>query len=96
MGYQIGIDVGGTFTDLLVCDDDGRTRICKSPTTPADPSLGVFTALERAAQGTGFELRDFLADVDAIVERPTTTIVLPGDTGLSCDQWGNYLLEKAV
>ena len=46
MGYQIGIDVGGTFTDLLVCDEDGRTRICKSPTTPADPSLGVFTALE--------------------------------------------------
>ena len=32
----------------------------------------------------------------AIVEQPTTTIVLPGDTGLSCDQWGNYLLEKAV
>ena len=31
----------------------------------------------------------------AIVEQPTTTIVLPGDTGLSCDQWGNYLLEKA-
>ena len=29
MGYQIGIDVGGTFTDLLVCDDDGSTRICK-------------------------------------------------------------------
>ena len=25
MGYQIGIDVGGAFTDLLVCDDDGRT-----------------------------------------------------------------------
>ena len=25
MGYQIGIDVGGAFTDLLVCNDDGRT-----------------------------------------------------------------------
>ena len=73
MGYQIGIDVGGTFTDLLVCDDDGRTRICKSPTTPADPSLGVFTALEQAARDTGFELRDFLAGVDAIVHGTTIT-----------------------
>ena len=73
MGYQIGIDVGGTFTDLLVCDEDGRTRICKSPTTPADPSLGVFTALEQAARDTGFELRDFLAGVDAIVHGTTIT-----------------------
>ena len=73
MGYQIGIDVGGTFTDLLVCDDDGRTRICKSPTTPADPSLGVFNALEQAALDDRAELRDFLAQVDAIVHGTTIT-----------------------
>ena len=29
----------------------------------------------------------------AIIEQPTTTIVLPGDTQLGCDEWGNYLLE---
>ena len=73
MGYQIGIDVGGTFTDLLVCDEDGRTRICKSPTTPPDPSLGVFDALEQAARDSGAELRDFLARVDAIVHGTTIT-----------------------
>lgn len=73
MGYQIGIDVGGTFTDLLVCDEEGRTRICKSPTTPADPSLGVFAALEQAAQDSRLELRDFLSRVDAIVHGTTIT-----------------------
>ena len=73
MGYQIGIDVGGTFTDLLVCDDAGRTRICKSPTTPADPSLGVFTALQQAAQDNQLELRDFLEQVEAIVHGTTIT-----------------------
>ena len=73
MGYQIGIDVGGTFTDLLVCDDDGSTRICKSPTTPADPSLGVFDALEQAARNNGVALRDFLEQVDAIVHGTTIT-----------------------
>ena len=73
MGYQIGIDVGGTFTDLLVCDEEGRTRICKSPTTPADPSLGVFAALEQAAQDSRIGLRDFLSRVDAIVHGTTIT-----------------------
>ena len=73
MGYQIGIDVGGTFTDLLVCDEEGRTRICKSPTTPADPSLGVFAALEQAAQDSRIGLQDFLSRVDAIVHGTTIT-----------------------
>ena len=73
MGYQIGIDVGGTFTDLLVCDEEGSTRICKSPTTPADPSEGVFTALELAAQDNRVELQDFLARVDSIVHGTTIT-----------------------
>lgn len=73
MGYQIGIDVGGTFTDLLVCDEEGRTRICKSPTTPADPSLGVFAALEQAAQDGRIGLQDFLSQVDAIVHGTTIT-----------------------
>ena len=73
MGYQIGIDVGGTFTDLLVCDEGGNTRICKSPTTPADPSEGVFTALELAAQDNRVELQDFLARVESIVHGTTIT-----------------------
>ena len=73
MGYQIGIDVGGTFTDLLVCDEEGSTRICKSPTTPADPSRGVFTALELAAQDNRVELQDFLARVESIVHGTTIT-----------------------
>ena len=73
MRYQIGIDVGGTFTDLLVCDEAGNTRICKSPTTPADPSLGVFAALELAAQDSGVGLGDFLSRVDAIVHGTTIT-----------------------
>ena len=32
----------------------------------------------------------------AIIEQPTTTIVLPGDTELGCDEWGNYLLTRVL
>ena len=73
MGYQIGIDVGGTFTDLLVCDEQGSTRIFKASTTPTDPSLGVFDALEQAAQCNRVGLRTFLSRVEAIVHGTTIT-----------------------
>lgn len=44
--YRLGVDVGGTFTDFVLLDEnDGTIRIAKSLTTPADPSLGVFTGL---------------------------------------------------
>lgn len=42
----IGIDVGGTFTDLVFCDTgSGAMKIHKTPTTPDDPALGVMTGL---------------------------------------------------
>ena len=38
----IGVDVGGTFTDLVLADTDtGRATVHKVPTTPDDPSIGV-------------------------------------------------------
>jgi len=44
--YRLGVDVGGTFTDFVLLDEnDGAIRIAKSLTTPADPSVGVFTGL---------------------------------------------------
>jgi N-methylhydantoinase A len=39
--YRIGVDVGGTFTDLVAVDDAGRAVLEKVPSTPDDPSQGV-------------------------------------------------------
>ncbi len=36
----VGIDVGGTFTDIAVLED-GRLQVRKPPSTPHDPSLGI-------------------------------------------------------
>ena len=44
-GIRIGVDVGGTFTDLVVEDPSGGLRSCKVPTTPAEPAAGVLNGL---------------------------------------------------
>ena len=48
--YRIGIDVGGTFTDLVLARPDGSIVLEKSPTTPQDQSIGVVTGIERLAE----------------------------------------------
>jgi N-methylhydantoinase A len=46
MGYRVGVDVGGTFTDLVALEEaSGRLHILKRPTTPADQSEGVADGL---------------------------------------------------
>src|SRR5262245_25660238 len=42
---RIGVDVGGTFTDLVLQDLSGRLRSCKVPTTPAEPAAGVLNGI---------------------------------------------------
>lgn len=62
-----GIDVGGTFTDLILIDgrDGGRVRIAKTPTTPDNQAHGVVAALAEAATSP--------AGIDLIVHGTTTT-----------------------
>jgi N-methylhydantoinase A len=49
MATRIGVDVGGTFTDLIFYDDQsGETRVGKEPTTPLAPEEGVLAAITSA------------------------------------------------
>ncbi len=58
-GVRIGIDIGGTFTDLQVLDErTGAGGSVKVPTTPADPSIGLLNGLTEAAGRFGFTLAD--------------------------------------
>lgn len=46
MAYRLGVDVGGTFTDLALLDDDsGRLTVGKVPSVPADPSQGILAGI---------------------------------------------------
>ncbi|MBR0653684.1 hydantoinase/oxoprolinase family protein [Plastoroseomonas arctica] len=52
--YSLGIDIGGTFTDLVLLDPEtGRTAIWKESTTPDDPSRGAMGGLARLLDASG-------------------------------------------
>ena len=56
--YRIGIDVGGTFTDLVAADAEGRVTMAKAASTPEDQSLGVMEGLTLIAREQGQALHD--------------------------------------
>src|SRR5215470_13179932 len=52
-GVRIGVDVGGTFTDVVAWDPTGGMESCKVPTTPANPAEGVLNGIATLAPRTG-------------------------------------------
>ena len=54
--WRLGVDVGGTFTDvLLINEESGRLFSAKVPSTPDDSSRGVLAGIERACANAGIE-----------------------------------------
>jgi N-methylhydantoinase A len=67
----IGIDVGGTFTDLVAIDAAGRTVFAKSPSTPTDQSIGVMAGLDELARRLGLSTAEMLARTGRLVHGTT-------------------------
>ena len=69
--WRIGVDVGGTFTDMVLRDATGTVRIFKSPSVPADPTEGVLGVLRLAAQQLDLPLSGLLRDCALFVHGST-------------------------
>jgi N-methylhydantoinase A len=65
--YRVGIDVGGTFTDLMIADDDGIVAVGKMLTTPAEPARAIEEVLCVALEDSGIGA----ANLDRIVHGTT-------------------------
>ena len=72
MGFRVGVDVGGTFTDLICVTPAGEIVLDKTPTTLDDQSTGVMNGLEQLADRFGVELDGFCRDLDILVHGTTT------------------------
>lgn len=80
---RIGLDIGGTFTDVVLLDGTGRLRLHKVPTTPADPAEGAMRGLSEVLLAHGSRLADCETLVhgttlvtNAVIERLGATTAL--------------------
>jgi N-methylhydantoinase A len=69
--YRIGIDIGGTFTDLVLVDGSGEVIFGKTPSNPEDQSIGVMAGLQMIAERVGLEVDALLGETERIVHGTT-------------------------
>ncbi len=71
-GYRVGVDVGGTFTDLICVTPDNHVVLDKTPSTLDDQSTGVMNGLTELAQQFGLTLQELCGQLDIVVHGTTT------------------------
>jgi len=78
--WRIGVDIGGTFTDLVLVDESGVLRVVKVPSTPREPAEGVMSALEAVAGTVGLKTTELLRECELFVHGSTiaTNTMLEG------------------
>src|SRR5262249_36755145 len=72
MGYRVGVDVGGTFTDLICVTPAGEIVLDKTPSTLDDQSRGVMTGLGQLAERFGLSLNEFCTQLATLGPGTTT------------------------
>lgn len=66
MGYVIGVDIGGTFTDCTVLTPEGQVVIGKASSSPPNFETGFVDAIGSAARRMGMQLADLIGSADGI------------------------------
>jgi len=75
MGYRLGIDVGGTFTDFALYDEGtGRLEIRKVLSTPSDPSVAVLQGVDELTADVGIGGGDLTDAIHATTVATNTVI----------------------
>ena len=78
-GYRLGVDVGGTFTDLLLIEEEtGHAYTAKVPSTPQDSSQGVMHGIERICGIAGIEPSDIGSVMHGTTVATNTILTLSG------------------
>jgi N-methylhydantoinase A len=74
MGFVIGIDIGGTFTDAVATEGGGSLVAAKVPSTPPDFAQGVLDIVQELANNFGLATDEFLGRTDYIAHGTTAAL----------------------
>ncbi len=74
MGLRIGIDTGGTFTDLVLMDGHGRAQIFKTPSTPDAPPDAIRNGLKLIAEDLNMPVGQLLQECELIIHGTTVAL----------------------
>lgn len=69
--YSIGIDVGGTFTDVVIVDEKNDLTVMKIPSTPDNPLEGIENGLKEIADQLGCGLEELIQKTERLVHGTT-------------------------
>jgi N-methylhydantoinase A len=72
--YFVGIDVGGTFSDVVVVDTEGKIITEKAPTTPENPTVGMLDALLKVSGKLDISLDELLSKTARFVYGSTIAL----------------------
>ena len=87
--YRLGIDAGGTFTDLVLADRSGDVRLYKALSTPADPTRAIEEGMALIAEDLGESPAQIVSNSDLCINGTTVGLNAliqhkGGKTGLIC------------
>ncbi len=71
MGTRIGVDTGGTFTDFIIIDENGRSRVFKTPSIPKAPEQAIINGIEALAKERRVSVPEFVRNIDLFIHGTT-------------------------
>ena len=86
---RVGVDVGGTFTDLVATDAAGRLELRKVASTPRDPATGLFRAVDQLGKGRAIDVlvHGTTVATNALLERRGARVALVATAGFEDLLW---------
>ncbi len=72
--YRLGVDAGGTFTDFILAERDGRVRLFKALSTPEDGTLAIADGLAQISAALGRPVEEIVANCDLCINGTTVAL----------------------
>ena len=74
MSYRLGVDAGGTFTDFVLADDQGKVHLFKATSTPEDGTRAIAEGFAQIEEKLGMPMSDILANTELCVNGTTVAL----------------------